>query len=173
MASGDGSVWASPDEREAALWVDQHHIWHPFTQMEEWASEAPLVVVRGNGQYLYDDADRPYLDLVSSLWATLHGHNHPVMNAAIERQLHRVAHSTFLGATHDVGIKFVQDLLGVLDPKLDRVFFSDNGSTAVEVALKQSFQYWQLKGETKKTRFIRMEGAYHGDTLGAVGVGGR
>jgi adenosylmethionine-8-amino-7-oxononanoate aminotransferase len=144
-------------------------MWHPFTQMAEWD---PLVIARGDGNYLIDTEGRRYLDGVSSLWCNVHGHNHPRLNAALKTQLERIAHSTFLGLTHEPGIQLGEALVEVAPKGLTRVFYSDSGSTAVEIALKQSFQYWQLAGRTKKQRFLRMGDAYHGDTLGAVGVGG-
>lgn len=149
--------------------LDQRVMWHPFTQMAEWD---PLVIERGEGSYLIDTAGRRYLDGVSSLWCNLHGHNHPRLNQALQRQLERVAHSTFLGLTHEPGIRLGAALLEVAPRGLTRVFYSDSGSAAVEIALKQSFQYWQLRGRPAKQRFLRVGDAYHGDTLGAVGVGG-
>jgi adenosylmethionine-8-amino-7-oxononanoate aminotransferase len=150
---------------------DKEVVWHPFTQMAEWVAGDPLVIDRGEGSFLFDVEGRRYLDGVSSLWCNIHGHNHPRLNAAIRGQLDKLAHSTFLGLTHPPGIELA-DMLVRLAPKgLTRVFFSDSGSTAVEIALKQAFQYWRLRGE-KRPRFIRLEHAYHGDTLGAVGVGG-
>jgi adenosylmethionine-8-amino-7-oxononanoate aminotransferase len=150
---------------------DKEVVWHPFTQMAEWVGGDPLVIDRGEGSFLFDVEGRRYLDGVSSLWCNIHGHGHPRLNAAVRAQLDKLAHSTFLGLTHPPGIELA-DMLVRLAPKgLTRVFFSDSGSTAVEIALKQAFQYWQLRGE-KRPRFIRLEHAYHGDTLGAVGVGG-
>jgi adenosylmethionine-8-amino-7-oxononanoate aminotransferase len=149
--------------------LDQQVMWHPFTQMAEWD---PLVIVSGDGNYLIDDEGRRYLDGVSSLWCNVHGHRHPRLDRALRDQLDRVAHSTFLGLTHEPGIRLGSALLEVAPPGLTRVFYSDSGSTAVEIALKQSFQYWQLRGQPAKQRFLRLGEAYHGDTLGAVGVGG-
>jgi len=149
--------------------LDRDVMWHPFTQMAEWD---PLVIASGDGNYLVDSDGRRYLDGVSSLWCNLHGHRHPRLDRAVRDQLDRIAHTTFLGLTHDVGIQLGAALLRVAPPGLTRVFYSDSGSTAVEIALKQSFQYWQLRGKPSKQRFLRLESAYHGDTLGAVGVGG-
>src|ERR1700733_6292347 len=149
--------------------LDKHVSWHPFTQMGEWE---PLVIASGAGCYLYDRDGRGYLDGVSSLWCNVHGHNHPVLDAALHEQLDLIAHSTYLGLAHEPGIRLAAELLEVVPKGLARVFFSDSGSTAVEIALKQSFQYWQLVGQSKKRRFVRFGEAYHGDTLGAVGVGG-
>jgi adenosylmethionine-8-amino-7-oxononanoate aminotransferase len=144
-------------------------MWHPFTQMAEWD---PLVIVSGDGNYLVDGDGRRYLDGVSSLWCNLHGHRHPRLDRALRDQLERCAHVSFLGLTHEPGIRLGAALLEVAPTGLARVFYSDSGSTAVEIALKQSFQYWQLRGRSSKQRFVRLGEAYHGDTLGAVGVGG-
>jgi adenosylmethionine-8-amino-7-oxononanoate aminotransferase len=149
--------------------LDRSVTWHPFTQMAEWD---PLVIERGDGNYLVDREGRRYLDGVSSLWCNLHGHRHPRLDAALTTQLGRLAHSTFLGLSHEPGIRLAAALVSEAPRGLTRVFYSDSGSAAVEIALKQSFQYWQLVGETKKRRFLRLGDAYHGDTLGAVGVGG-
>ena len=149
--------------------LDHRVMWHPFTQMAEWS---PLVIERGDGNYVVDTDGRRYLDGVSSLWANLHGHRHPRLDRALRAQADRIAHSTFLGLTHEPGIRLGAALVEVVPRGLARVFYSDSGSTAVEIALKQSFQYWQLRGRTSKQRFLRLGDAYHGDTLGAVGVGG-
>src|SRR5688572_24232719 len=149
--------------------LDRRVMWHPFTQMAEWD---PLVIERGDGNYLIDSNGRRYLDGVSSLWCNVHGHRHPRLDRALRDQLDRIAHSTFLGLTHEPGIRLGAALLEVAPAGLSRVFYSDSGSTAVEVALKQSFQYWALCGRPTKQRFLRLGDAYHGDTLGAVGVGG-
>ncbi|HEY1813314.1 MAG TPA: adenosylmethionine--8-amino-7-oxononanoate transaminase [Kofleriaceae bacterium] len=149
--------------------LDRSVLWHPFTQMQEWE---PLVIASGEGNYLVDRDGRRYLDGVSSLWCNVHGHRHPVLDAALRTQLDRIAHSTFLGLTHEPGIRLAAALLEVAPPSLKRVFYSDSGSTAVEIALKQSFQYWALRGQPTKQKFLRLGDAYHGDTLGAVGVGG-
>src|SRR4051794_16329811 len=142
--------------------LDHKVMWHPFTQMAEWD---PLVITRGEGAYLFDEQGRRYLDGVSSLWCTIHGHNHPRLNRAIHEQVDRLAHSTFLGLTHEPGILLGADLLKLAPRGLSRVFYSDSGSTAVEIALKQSFQYWQLTDKPTKQRFLRLGDAYHGDTL--------
>ncbi|TMQ17085.1 MAG: adenosylmethionine--8-amino-7-oxononanoate transaminase [Deltaproteobacteria bacterium] len=149
--------------------LDTQVLWHPFTQMAEWD---PLVIAAGDGNYLIDFAGRRYLDGVSSLWCNVHGHRHPRLDRALRDQLDRIAHSTFLGLTHEPAIRLGAALLEVSPPGLRRVFYSDSGATAVEIALKQSFQYWQLRGVPDKQRFLRLDEAYHGDTLGAVGVGG-
>lgn len=149
--------------------LDQRVLWHPFTQQAEWD---PLVIARGEGSFLVDEQGRRYLDGVSSLWCNVHGHRHPVLDRALAEQAAKLAHSTFLGLTHEPGIRLAAELVAAAPRGLTRVFYSDSGSTAVEIALKQSFQYWQLKGRTSKQKFLRLGDAYHGDTLGAVGVGG-
>lgn len=149
--------------------LDRRVLWHPFTQMAEWE---PLVIERGEGNFLVDRDGRRYLDGVSSLWCNVHGHRHPRLDRALRDQLERIAHSTFLGLTHEPGIRLAEALVEVAPRGLARVFYSDSGSTAVEIALKQSFQYWHLRGESQRRRFVRLSEAYHGDTLGAVGVGG-
>jgi adenosylmethionine-8-amino-7-oxononanoate aminotransferase len=149
--------------------LDREVLWHPFTQQGEWE---PLVIDHGDGNYLVDTEGRRYLDGVSSLWCNVHGHRHPRLDAALAAQAGKLAHSTFLGLSHEPGIRLAADLVEVAPRGLRRVFYSDSGSTAVEIALKQSFQYWALRGKPMKRRFLRLGDAYHGDTLGAVGVGG-
>lgn len=149
--------------------LDQKHIWHPFTQMAEWE---PLSIVRGEGNFLFDEAGQKYFDGVSSLWCNVHGHANPRLNRALIAQAEKLAHSTFLGLTHEPGVRLAAAILEVVPQNLTRVFYSDSGSASVEIALKQSFQYWQLQGRSEKTKFVRFENAYHGDTLGAVAVGG-
>jgi adenosylmethionine---8-amino-7-oxononanoate aminotransferase len=151
---------------------DKRVLWHPFTPIAEWEREQPLVVVRGEGNYLVGDDGRRYFDGVSSLWCNVHGHGHPRLTAAIARQASELAHSTLLGLTHPPAIELAEKLVALAPKGLTRVFYSDSGSTAVEIALKQAFQYWAHRGEPKRQRFVRLENAYHGDTLGAVGVGG-
>jgi len=149
--------------------LDRQIMWHPFTQMAEWD---PLVIASGEGNFLVDRDGKRYLDGVSSLWCNVHGHRHPRLDRALRDQLDRIAHTTFLGLTHEPAIRLGAALLEAAPPGLARVFYSDSGATAVEIALKQSFQYWQLRGRGTKQRFLRLDEAYHGDTLGAVGVGG-
>lgn len=151
--------------------LDHRHLWHPFTQQQAWVAEAPLVIDRAEGCWLFDTEGRRYLDGVSSLWTNVHGHRHPALDAAVTAQLGRVAHSTMLGLTHEPAIRLAAELAEVAPPGLQRVFYSDNGSTAVEVALKMAFQYQQQAGQPQRTRFATLRDAYHGDTLGAVSVG--
>jgi adenosylmethionine-8-amino-7-oxononanoate aminotransferase len=150
-------------------------LWHPFTQMKEWTEKPPIVIERAYGCTLVDIEGKEYLDGVSSLWCNVHGHNHPTINAAIQTQLGKVAHSTLLGLGSAPAAAFARELIEVAPAGLTRVFYSDSGSTAVEVALKMAFQYWQQKtGGTHagRRRFLCLTNAYHGDTVGAVSVGG-
>ncbi|MGH7168009.1 MAG: adenosylmethionine--8-amino-7-oxononanoate transaminase [Nitrospiraceae bacterium] len=158
---------------ELADW-DRTHLWHPFTQMQEWEQERPLIIERGKGPYLIDSLGRKYLDGVSSLWVTVHGHRHPALDRAIHRQLAKVAHSTLLGLSNPPAILLARELIRLAPPGLTRVFYSDDGSTAVEVALKMAVQYWQQRvprAGSKRT-FLHLRLGYHGDTVGAMSVGG-
>jgi adenosylmethionine---8-amino-7-oxononanoate aminotransferase len=150
---------------------DQRHLWHPFTQMADWLEEEPLVIAAAQGSTLIDTRGRRYLDGVSSLWCNVHGHRHPALDAALRAQLERVAHTTLLGLASVPSIELAEALVAVAPPGLTRVFYSDAGATAVEVALRIALQYHQLRGDARRTRFASLVEAYHGDTLGAVGVG--
>jgi len=161
----------SYDHDTLARW-DRDHLWHPFTQMQGFRQEELLIITRGEGVYLYDIQGRRYLDGVSSLWANLHGHRRPELDRAVEAQLEQVAHSTLLGIAHPPAILLARRLAELAPPGLTRVFFSDDGSTAVEAALKIAFQFWQNQGRAAKHRFLKLSGGYHGDTLGSVAVGG-
>ncbi len=152
---------------------DRRHLWHPFTQQQGWGDEEPpLLIDRADGTNLYDADGNAYIDGVSSLWCNVHGHRHPAIDAAIRAQLDRVAHSTMLGLTHEPAIELAERLIAIAPAGLERVFYSDSGSTAVEIALKMAFQWWAQRGERGRTRFVCLENAYHGDTIGAVSVGG-
>ncbi|MBI3809638.1 MAG: adenosylmethionine--8-amino-7-oxononanoate transaminase [Nitrospirae bacterium] len=153
---------------------DRRYLWHPFTQQRDWVKTAPLIIERGQGVYLYDSDGRRYMDGVSSIWVNLHGHRKGALDRALTAQLKRIAHSTLLGLSSVPAIELAKRLVGIAPHGLTRVFYSDNGSTAVEVALKMAFQYWRLRGGSNKskTKFLHLGQAYHGDTLGAVGVGG-
>ena len=159
-------------ERDTLVKWDRDHLWHPFTQMQGFCQEDLLIIARGEGVYLYDLEGRRYLDGVSSLWANVHGHRRPELDRALKAQLEQVAHSTLLGIAHPPAILLSRRLAEIAPDGLTRVFFSDNGSTAVEAALKVAFQYWRNKGRPERQRFLKLSGAYHGDTLGAVSVGG-
>jgi len=154
-----------------AAW-DHAHLWHPFTQMQGFAREELLIITRGEGVFLFDHRGNRYLDGVASLWANVHGHRRPELDRAIQDQLSKVAHCTMLGLANIPALNLAHDLVEIAPPGLTRVFLSDNGSTAVEVALKMAYQYWQLRGEKQRKRFVKLKDAYHGDTLGAVSVGG-
>ncbi len=154
--------------------LDHAHLWHPFTPQLEWCESEPLAIERAEGTDLFDADGRRYIDGVSSLWCNVHGHRHPGIDEALRAQLDRVAHSTMLGLTHPGAAELAGRLVEIAPPGLQRVFYSESGSTAVEIALKMAFQYWhQREGELcRRTRFVTLEGAYHGDTLGSVAVGG-
>ena len=154
--------------------LDKTYIWHPFTQMRDWEKEPPLIIESGSGSMLRDIYGKSYIDGVSSLWVTVHGHRKKEIDAAISAQLKKIAHSTLLGLSNVPAILVAEKLISIAPKGLSRVFFSDNGSTAVEIALKMAFQYWQQKGEAyqQKTGFISLTEAYHGDTIGSVSVGG-
>ncbi|MBM4274112.1 MAG: adenosylmethionine--8-amino-7-oxononanoate transaminase [Deltaproteobacteria bacterium] len=154
-----------------AQW-DRDHLWHPFTQMKGFRDEELLIVTRGQGVYLYDHQGRRYLDGVSSLWCNVHGHRRRELDEAVKVQLDQLAHSTLLGIAHPPAIILARRLAEIAPPGLTKVFFSDDGSTAVEAALKIAFQYWRHRGRPQKQRFLKLNQAYHGDTLGAVSVGG-
>jgi adenosylmethionine-8-amino-7-oxononanoate aminotransferase len=154
--------------------LDHRHLWHPFTQQLGWCREEPLVIERAEGTDLIDSDGRRYIDGVSSLWCNVHGHRHPLIDQAVHDQLERVAHSTMLGLTHRSAAELAARLVHLAPPGLNRVFYSDSGSTATEVALKMAFQYWRQRGgqHARRTSFVSLRDAYHGDTLGAVSVGG-
>src|SRR5687767_1829219 len=151
--------------------ADRTHLWHPFTQQRGWADEDPLIVESAEGTDLIDIHGRRYIDGVSSLWCNVHGHRHPRIDAAVRDQLDSVAHSTMLGLTHRPGVELAARLVELAPPGLTRVFYSDSGSTAAEIALKMAFQYWRQRGE-ERPRFVALRMAYHGDTIGSVSVGG-
>jgi adenosylmethionine-8-amino-7-oxononanoate aminotransferase len=151
--------------------ADRSYLWHPFTQQRGWAREDPLVVERGEGTDLIDVEGNRYIDGVSSLWCNVHGHAHPHIDAAVRDQLSKVAHSTMLGLSHRTAIELAQRLVELAPPGLTRVFYSDSGSTATEIALKMAFQYWRQRGQERR-HFVSLRMAYHGDTIGSVSVGG-
>ena len=163
---------ATSSQTEHWVDLDKRYLWHPFTPMRQWSDGTPIVIESAQGNYLIDTDGRRYLDGVSSLWVNVHGHNRPEINHAIREQLDRMAHSTLLGLAHPTAAELAERLVACAPPGLTRVFYSDSGSTAVEIALKLAFQYWQLAGKPDKRRFVHLELAYHGDTLGAVAVGG-
>jgi adenosylmethionine---8-amino-7-oxononanoate aminotransferase len=152
---------------------DKRFVWHPFTDMREWCApeHEPLVLVEGHGAMLRDSRGREYIDGNSSIWTNIHGHNHPYINAAIRRQLDRVAHTSFLGFTNPAAIELAHAIVGLFpDNSLSRVFFSDDGSTGIEVALRIADQYWRLR-HSRRHQFIAFQNGYHGDTAGAASLG--
>jgi adenosylmethionine-8-amino-7-oxononanoate aminotransferase len=162
--------------------LDHRYVWHPFTQMRDWLKRQPIVIVEGHGARLRDVHGREYLDANSSIWTNLHGHNHPKINAAIQRQLKRIAHSSALGLASEPASVLAKKLVAAANssltrraggstPYLGKVFYSDDGSTAMEVALKLAYEYMRRTGRSKRPKFLSLEGAYHGDTVGAVALG--
>jgi adenosylmethionine-8-amino-7-oxononanoate aminotransferase len=156
--------------RDLVDW-DHRYLWHPFTQMQDWLAEDPLVIESGDGSYLIDTGGNRYLDGVSSLWCNVHGHRKRELDDALKAQCDRIAHSTMLGLANVPATVLAKRLVEVTPDSVQRVFYSDAGATAVEIALKLALQYWNLRGEEQRTRFVSLTEAYHGDTLGAVGVG--
>ncbi|MBA2507058.1 MAG: adenosylmethionine--8-amino-7-oxononanoate transaminase, partial [Thermoleophilaceae bacterium] len=150
---------------------DRRYLWHPFTQQAGWLEEEAPIIERAEGTTLIDTEGRRYIDGVSSLWANVHGHCHPGIDAAVRDQLGKVAHSTMLGLTHPPAIELARRLIEIAPPGLQRVFYSDSGSTAAEIALKMAFQYWQ-QVDPRKDQFISLRDAYHGDTIGSISAGG-
>lgn len=157
--------------------IDKKYVWHPFTQMKDWLKHEPIVIESGHGAVLRDTRGREYLDANSSIWTNLHGHNHPTINAAIKSQLKNIAHSSALGLANVPASLLAERLIkaangkGAAKPRLAKVFFSDDGSTAVEVALKLAYVHARRSGGSKRPAFLSLQGAYHGDTVGAVGLG--
>ncbi len=179
---------------------DNRYIWHPFTQMKDRLGERPLIIEEGRGSFLKDIYGRWYLDGVSSLWVNVHGHGKKEIDESIKKQLDKIGHSTLLGLSNPPAIELAENLISLVNSRLSnpplptdnppipplekggeggfekgglrKVFYSDNGSTAVEIAMKIAFQYWQNRGRKGKTKFLSLNNAYHGDTLGAIGVGG-
>lgn len=153
---------------------DRQYLWHPFTPMQEWEQHTPLIIEKGKGSYVYDLEGNQYLDGTSSIWVNLHGHCHPVLDQAIRQQLQKVAHSTLLGLSNPPAIQLAKALVRLAPKGLTKVFYSDNGSTAVEIALKMAIQYWQQRTapQPHKTQFIHLGLAYHGDTVGGMSVSG-
>lgn len=149
--------------------LDRRYVWHPFTQMRDWAKQEPIMLVRGKGAVVEDVHGRKYLDANASIWTNLHGHNHPKINAAIQKQLGKVAHTSALGLANEPASLLAAQLARA--SKLKKVFFSDDGSTALEVALKLAYEFARRTGRARQPRFLSLAGAYHGDTVGAVSVG--
>jgi adenosylmethionine---8-amino-7-oxononanoate aminotransferase len=161
---------AEAEEAEVVR-LDRAHVWHPFTQTSEWLEEEPLVIRDGAGCRVRDARGRVYVDGISSLWANVHGHAHPRLDAALREQAGRIAHSTFLGQTHAPGARLAAELAAAAPGRLTRVFYSEAGAAAVEVGLRIALLAQRLRGEARRTRFLSLEDGYHGDTAGAVSVG--
>ncbi len=149
---------------------DTQNIWHPFTQLEGGAQ--PLLIEQAEGIYLHTSDGRKIIDAISSWWVNLHGHSHPVIADAVAQQARKLEHVIFAGFTHEPAITLSENLLSILPKSFSKIFYSDNGSTAVEAALKMAMQYWHNQGVPRKT-IIALEGSYHGDTFGAMAVGDR
>ena len=159
-------------DKETLVAWDKRYLWHPFTQMQDWLTEDVVIIERGEGCYLIDITGNRYIDGTASMWTNVHGHNHPELNTALKTQLDKIAHTTLLGYSNIPAIQLAQKLVEITPVGLNKVFYSDNGSTAVEIALKMTYQYWQHKKEPQRTLFIHFDNAYHGDTIGAMSVGG-
>ena len=159
-------------DKETLVAWDKRYLWHPFTQMQDWLTEDIVIIERGEGCHLIDTAGNRYIDGTASMWTNVHGHNHPELNTALKAQLDKIAHTTLLGYSNIPAIQLAQKLVEITPAGLNKVFYSDNGSTAVEIALKMAYQYWQHKGEPQRKLFIHFDNAYHGDTIGAMSVGG-
>lgn len=173
MSQPAPAVKSTTDARHAELRAaDQKFLWHPFTQMQVWGDEDAPIIERGEGCWLIDDRGQRYLDGVSSLWVTVHGHRKQALDDAIRAQLEKIAHSTLLGLASVPSIELAEQLIARAPRGLARVFYSDSGSTSVEIALKMAFQFWKQSGRPEKKRFLALGEGYHGDTIGSVSVGG-
>lgn len=151
--------------------LDKQHVWHPFTHMSLWLGDDPLVITAGDGMYLIDSDGNRYLDAVSSLWCNVHGHRVPHLDAAVRAQLDKIAHSTMLGLANEPATHLADRLMKLVPPNLKKIFYSDAGATATEIAFKMAVQYWHNVGKPDKREFIGFSEAYHGDTFGAMSVG--
>jgi adenosylmethionine-8-amino-7-oxononanoate aminotransferase len=162
----------SPPSNAELRALDLAHVWHPCTQMKDHEAELPLVPMRrGRGVWLEDHDGKHYIDAISSWWVNLWGHAHPTINAAVAAQLERLPHVMFAGCTHEAAAELARRLTALAPPGLERCFFADSGSAAIEIAVKMSFHYWQNVGQLRKTRFVTLTNSYHGETLGALAVG--
>ncbi|MEE1551581.1 MAG: aminotransferase class III-fold pyridoxal phosphate-dependent enzyme, partial [Nitrospinaceae bacterium] len=152
--------------------IDRRYVWHPFTQMKDYENDEPLIIERGEGVYLIDIDGNRYIDGVSSLWVNIHGHAHPIINKAIHEQVNRISHSTLLGISNRPAVELAKRLVDVAPEGRTKVFYSDNGSTSVEIGIKMAYQFWQQLGFPRKKKFISLAQGYHGDTIGSVSLGG-
>lgn len=162
----------SEDEKRRLVELDRRHVWHPFTQHALWNETDPLLIVGGEREYVFDADGNRYIDGHSSLWCNIHGHRRPEIDRAIVEQLGKIAHSTQLGLASPPAIELARRLVEIAPAGLDKVFYSDDGSTSLEVACKLAFAYWRHRGQAGRERFIAIINAYHGDTVGAVSLGG-
>jgi len=151
--------------------LDRRYMWHPYTDMEKWMAGEPLVIERAEGCWLIDTDGRRYLDGTASFGATAHGHRRAELDEALIAQVQRVAHTSTYLLTHPAAAELAARLVRLAPPGLERVWFSESGSGAMETALKMTYAYWQFRGEPERTLFVSMDGAYHGDTLGTISVG--
>ena len=151
---------------------DKKYVWHPFTQMKDYETDSPIIIDRGEGIYIWDLEGNKYIDAISSWWVNTLGHSHPRLNEALKKQVEKIEHVLLAGFSHKPAIELAEKLIQITPEKLTKVFYSDNGSTAVEVALKMAYQYWLQSGHPKKNKFVALKNSYHGDTMGAVSVGG-
>jgi adenosylmethionine-8-amino-7-oxononanoate aminotransferase len=161
-----------PSKKNQLFNNDRNYVWHPFTQMKDYAEQDHVLIEKAEGVFLFDADGNRYYDTNSSWWVNIHGHAHPRIRDAINNQFQQMDHVMFSGLTHPSAIELAEKLVMLSPEGLNKVFYSDNGSTAVEVAVKMSFQYWQHKGQKEKCKFIYLDQSYHGDTMGAVSVGG-
>ena len=158
-------------DKQTLIDWDRRYLWHPFTQMQDWLAEEPVIIERGEGVFLIDTAGNRYIDGVASMWTNVHGHNRKEINDAIKSQIDMIAHSTLLGYSNIPAIKLAKKLVEIAPQGLDKVFYSDNGAASVEIALKIAYQYWQHRGKPERRIFVNLDSAYHGDTVGAMSVG--
>ena len=158
-------------DKQTLIDWDRRYLWHPFTQMQDWLAEEPVIIERGEGVFLIDTEGNRYIDGVASMWTNVHGHNRQEINDAIKAQIDKIAHTTLLGCSNIPAIKLAKKLVEITPQGLEKVFYSDNGATSVEIALKIAYQYWRHKGEPERKIFVNLDSAYHGDTVGAMSVG--
>ncbi|CAN5421481.1 adenosylmethionine--8-amino-7-oxononanoate transaminase [soil metagenome] len=159
---------ASPQQLRA---LDAAHVWHPFTQMDRWLADEQLVIDRAEGVWLVDADGRRYLDGNASLWVNVHGHRHPALDAALHAQVDRLSHTTYLGLANTPATLLAEQLVHRAPGRLAKVFFSEAGAAAVEVAIKMAYAYWLFSDQPQRSLFVSVDGAYHGDTVGSVSVG--
>ena len=162
----------SPRARSEIVALDRARVWHPYTSIDAWEKTEPIVVTRAEGSSFWDADGTRYLDGNSSWWVAALGHGHPRLLRVLREQSERLAHVSLAGIAHEPEARLAEELVAAAPPGLSRVFYTDNGSTSVEVAVKIAIQAWRQRGAPKKTRFLALDGAFHGDTLGATSLGG-